>query len=411
MTAETASKPFFKNRAFLLAGLCVLLLLAIFSLWNGLESLRWGWRFDRAKALLAGHDAEGAFPLLDRCAQDNSSSAEAAFYAGRAARMTGRLDLAKTWLDRARGRGWAEVAVEIEQVLLGLQAGAVVPYQALAEKYLEVEQPDRPRVLEVLTLHHLRRLELPAARKYAEEWTRAEPDNPSAWNQWGTLEARSNNDKNAEDAYRKALALDPSSTAALEGLAIVLRKLRQPEEALLLVRKLEQIAPDRPGLNKLAGATLGDNGQADQAVTRLRRAVAVNPADNEAAVELSKVLLAKGVPAEARKVLEPVITRAPFDREALDAMAGVLGRMGERDEEAKVRSRLETVRRDLKLADDYMAEIGKDPRAVGPRLSLAELLWKNGRLGDATRWAESVLEIQPANEAAKAILQKARPAR
>lgn len=411
MNAETAQKPLAKPKKLLLAGLIVLLLLAIFSLWNGLESLRWGWRFDRAKALLAGHDPEGAYPLLDQCALDNSSSAEAAFLAGRAARMTGRLDSAKTWLDQARGRGWTEVAVEIEQALLGLQAGMVVPYQAFAEKCLEVEQPDRPRILEVLTRHHLRRLELPVARRYAEDWTRAEADNPMAWNQLGTLEFRSGDNKKAEEAYRKALALDQSSTAALEGLAVVLRKLRQSEEALLLVRKLEEVAPGRPGLDKLVGACLGDCGQTDQAIVRLRRALADNAADNEAAIELARVLLATGAPGDARKVLQPVMARAPFDREALEAMAGTLERMGDRDEEAKVRARLEGVRRDQKSADAYLAEIGKDPRAIGPRLSLAELLWKNGLKADASRWAESVLEIQPTNEAAKAILQKVRPAR
>lgn len=394
-----------------MAGLVVLLLLAALSLWNGLESLRWGWRFDRAKALLAGHDPEGAWTLLDRCARDNSSSAEAAFLAGRAARMTGRLGPAKIWLDQARGRGWAAAAVEVEQALLGLQAGVLVPYQSFAEKCLEVEQPDRPRILEVLARHHFRRLEMPAARRHTEEWTRTEPDNPAAWNQLGLLEFRSRNNKNAEDAYRKALDLDPSSAVALEGLAVTLRKLRQPEEALLLSRRLERVDPGRPGLDKLVGASLGDCGQTEEALVRLRRAVADQPTDNEAAIELGRVLLGNGSALDARKVLEPAMTRAPFDREVLDAMAGVLERMGERDEAARVRARLEGVRRDLKSADAYMLEIGKDSRAIAPRLALAELLWKNGMPADASRWAESVLEIQPANEAAKAILERARAAR
>lgn len=411
MNAETFQKSSAKPNKLLLAALIVLLLMAILSLWIGLESLRWGWRFDRAKALLAGHDPEGAFPLLARCALDNSSSAEAAFLAGRAARMTGKLDSAKTWLDQARGRGWAEVAVEIEQALLGLQAGVAVPYQAFVEKCLEVDQPDRPRILEVLARHHLRRLEIPDALRYAEDWTRAEADNPMAWNQRAVLEFRSNDSKKAEESYRKALALDPSSPVALEGLVVVLRKLRQSEEALPLARKLEQVAPGRPGLDKLVGACLGDSGEIDQAIVRLRRAIAENPADNEAAVELSKVLLATGAPADARKVLEPVMARSPFDREALDAMARALERMGDRGEEAKVRARLEGVRRDQKSAEAYLAEIGKNPRAVGPRVSLAEMLWKNGLTDDAARWAESALEIQPANEAAKSILQKARPTR
>lgn len=384
------------------------MLLASYSLWTGLESLRWGWRFERGKSLLSGHDAQGAYPLLEGCARNDSTSAEAAFLAGRAARMTGRLGPAKDWLDKARGRGWTEAAVEVEQALLGLQAGVTVPYLAFAVKCLDIDQPDRPRILEVLAWHHFRRLELPLARRFAGDWTDSERDNPAAWTLLGTINFRARDSDKAEEAFRKALALDPSSAAALEGLAITLRKLRQPEEALRLARKLEEVSPGRPGLDKIVGASLGDCGRTEEAVPRLRRAMAAEPGDNEAAIELARLLQATGAAGEARKVLDPVVARSPFDREALDAMAGILEGLGERAEAAKVRTRLEGVRRDLMLADIYMGEIGKDPRAVGPRLSLAELLWKNGMPADAARWAESVLEIQPGNEAAKALLGRAR---
>ncbi|MFN5329985.1 MAG: tetratricopeptide repeat protein, partial [Planctomycetota bacterium] len=175
-----------------------------------------------------------------------------------------------------------------------------------------------------------------------------------------------------------------------------------------LARKLESLAPGRPGLDRLIGATLAELGRTDEALKVLQTALATYPDDNETRVELARLYLAAARSAEARKVLEPVLVRAPFDREALDSMANALEQLGERNEADKMRTRLESVRRDLKLADGYMSDIGKDPRAVAPRLALAELLWKNGMPGEAARWAESVLVLDKSNATALVLLERVR---
>jgi tetratricopeptide (TPR) repeat protein len=391
-----------------LAVLALLLVLAGFSLWSGLESLRWGWRLDQGKSWMAEHDPEKAFPLLDCCARDNTSSAEAAFLAGRAARMTQRLAVARQWLDQARGRGWAPTAVELEQALLGLQGGAVEPYLAFVEKCLEVDQPDRPRILEVLTGFAYQRLDLSTARAHAQAWVDAEPENAAGWAWLGTIDSRQKNLNKAIESFRKAIEINPESVNAIEGLALSLRKVRQPEEALTLARKLEFLAPGRLGLDRLIGVCLAELGRTEEALKVLQNDLAMHQEDNETRVELARLYLAAARSADARKVLEPALARAPFDREALDAMANAMEQQGERNEADKMRTRLESVRRDLKQADGFMADIGKDPRAVAPRLALAELLWKNGMPGEAARWAESVLVLDKSNATALVLLDRIR---
>jgi tetratricopeptide (TPR) repeat protein len=408
MSADTKPLQSSSRQLATLAVLAFLLVLAGFSLWSGLESLRWGWRLDQGKSWMAEHDPEKAFPLLDRCARDNTSSAEAAFLAGRAARMTQRLAVARQWLDQARGRGWAPTAVELEQALLGLQGGAVEPYLAFVEKCLEVDQPDRPRILEVLTGFAYQRLDLSTARAHAQAWVDAEPDNPAGWAWLGTIDARQKNHNKAIESFRKAIEINPESVNAIEGLALALRKVRQPEEALTLARKLEFLAPGRLGLDRLIGACLAELGRTEEALKVLQNDLAMHPEDNETRVELARLHLAAARSADARKVLEPALARAPFDREALDAMANAMEQQGERNEADKMRTRLESVRRDLKLADGFMADIGKDPRAVAPRLALAELLWKNGMPGEAARWAESVLVLDKSNATALVLLDRIR---
>lgn len=408
MSADHKPVQSSRRQAATYVGLAVLVVLAGFSLWSGLESLRWGWRLDQGKSWLAEHHPEKAFPVLDRCARENAASAESAFLAGRAARMTQRLPAARLWLDQARGRGWAPMAVELEQALLGLQAGAVEPYLAFVEKCLEVDQPDRPRILEVLTGFAYQRLDLPTAQGHALAWTHTEPDNPAAWTWLGTIESRQKHASKAIESFRKALEISPESVNAIEGLALALRKMRQPEEALAWAVKLESLAPGRPGLNRLKGVCLAELGRTEEALNVLQNDWAAHPEDNETGVELARIYLAAARSREARSVLDPVLARAPYDREALDAMANTLEQLGERDEAAKTRARLEAVRRDLKLADGFMADIGKDPRAVAPRLALAELLWKNGMPGEAARWAESVLALDVSNATARVLLERTR---
>ena len=57
-----------------------------------------------------------------------------------------------------------------------------------------------------------------------------------------------------EYLYRRALELDPGNTDALEELGTLLRVLRRFEEALDVLRRLEQLVPDDPRL-------VGDNGR------------------------------------------------------------------------------------------------------------------------------------------------------
>jgi len=393
----------------LLVALAVLLVLACFSIWNGLESLRWGWRLDRGKALLTGHDPESAFPVLDRCARENSTSAEAAFLAGQSARMTDRRDSAKYWLDQARGRGWAEPAVELEQALLGVQAGVVFPYRIFAEKCLEVEQPDRPRILEALARHHFLGKEYPIARRYAAEWSEAEPGNPSAWVWLGRADLLLKDFPSASEAFSKALACDGSNSWAMAGLADSWRRQGRAEEALGMALKLKSIDPRRVSLDRLLGSCLADCGKFNEAIPALRKALASDPNDHEAAVELGRVLLlAKGDAGEARKVLEQSINRRPLDAEATGFLADALERLGERDKAAATRTRLGEIRGALKLVDQCMEEIGKNPKVIAPRLALAELYLKNGVRVESARWAESALVMEPNHERAREILLRAR---
>lgn len=408
MTNSDSTKIGAGRQRLLLGALAALVVLACFSIWNGLESLRWGWRLDRGKAFLAGHDPETAFPIMDRCARENSTSAEAAFLAGQSARMTDRLDSAKYWLDQARGRGWAEPAVELEQALLGIQAGVVFPYRIFAEKCLEVEQPDRPRILEALARHHFLGKEYPIARRYATEWSAAEPDNPSAWVWLGRADLSLKDFPSAAEAFSKALACDSSNSWAMEGLAASWRKQGRAEEALGMALKLKSADPRGVALDRLLGSCLADCGKLKEALPALRKALASDPNDHEATVELGRVLLAKGDAGEARKFLEQAVNRRPLDAEATGYLADALERLGERDKAAATKARLEEVRGALKLADQFMGEIAKNPKAIAPRLALAELYLKNGIRVESARWAESALVMEPSHERARELLSRAR---
>lgn len=163
-----------------------------------------------------------------------------------------------------------------------------------------------------------------------------------------------------------------------------------------------------------AGSAALSAGQAEEAVTRYRQAVELDPDDSVARLELGAALLAAGDAAgaadEARRVLALSATDARAHYLLGRALSGT-------DPEASIAS----LERAVELAPDLkearvalarrlgesgrsqdavaalQAAVDDDPRDQSPRLALAQLQAELGDLPAAEATLAAVLEIQPAN--------------
>ncbi len=153
-----------------------------------------------------------------------------------------------------------------------------------------------------------------------EQWLRAHPKDKAVLSAAGDAYARSGNFAMARSSYESVLKLAPDDSGALNNLANVLLRLKDPAA----IKIAEQAVAKNPA-NSNAIDTLGwalfENGQADRALKLLRDARLRDPSSPVIRYHLAAVLAQAGRKSEAREELEAALKGAgPFESLA-DAQA------------------------------------------------------------------------------------------
>ncbi|HEY8131628.1 MAG TPA: tetratricopeptide repeat protein [Thermoanaerobaculia bacterium] len=116
-----------------------------------------------------------------------------------------------------------------------------------------------------------------AAARYREILA-AHPDSSVAWTDLGNAEVHLGNREAAENAFRKALALDPTSRDALNNLAWLLYQQNRLDEAEAYARKaVAQTGPDSYLVLDTLARVLAAKGACDEAVRTFQQAIDAVP--------------------------------------------------------------------------------------------------------------------------------------
>lgn len=140
---------------------------------------------------------------------------------------------------------------------------------------LASRSPDDHRVL-----FHLGSLRCEQGRP-AEAWavlkrlTRAAPDFADGWNALGVALFRGGRRKEAEKAFYKALALNPTNGYILRNLGALMAR-RHPEEALPYLRRATRLLPSDQSALYAYAKGLMDAGRAADADRALKKAIVLN---------------------------------------------------------------------------------------------------------------------------------------
>ena len=147
------------------------------------------------------------------------------------------------------------------------------------------------------------------------------------WVNYGVALRRHGERQAAEDAYRRALELDPRGRSALVNLASLLRLEDRVEEA----EELEVVLARRPGRNPFTYLALGDislaNGRPAEAIRLYRRAIGLDRQSGEAWAAFGSAALAQGDHDAARRALRKARKRAE-DHPRIDLLARALAAGG-----------------------------------------------------------------------------------
>jgi tetratricopeptide (TPR) repeat protein len=175
---------------------------------------------------------------------------------------------------------------------------------------LEPADPEHYFKLGMVFLKH--RTADPAIYVY-ETALKSRPDVPKLWFGLGLSHYLAFRPKEAEQALRKALALDPHYDAAYVVLGDLLEQNSRPADALDVFRKAMQMRPDLYLPYYYYGKLTSKKGNEERAdaIASLRKAVSLNPTFSEARFELGKALAQAGETSEAIQQLNKSLELNP----------------------------------------------------------------------------------------------------
>lgn len=141
-----------------------------------------------------------------------------------------------------------------------------------------------------------------------------DPDIPELHANLGLLLERSGRPGEAEQHYRSAMALRPSLTQASLNLGVMLDRQRRADEAETVYRHALSLDPaSAPGWSNL-GVLLAGLGREDEAEACHRKAMALDPGHDKAAFNLAYLLLRQGRYAEGWECLEARTCYLPLQK-------------------------------------------------------------------------------------------------
>lgn len=205
----------------------------------------------------------------------------------------------------------------------------------------------------------------------------------------------------AVKAYQKVAALQPKNAHVLNEMGVVLTALERWEEAIVVLRKAQDVFQANPeqsapfGSDMIAinlGGALAGNGQVEEALTVLRPVVQDSPENPFIQMTLGKVLLQAGQKQEARQMLQTGLRKVSFPL----AFVGI-----ETTPEAKLETVLGQLYFELKQYDlaleHYQKAVQIDPEFAVGHFAMGNILRRQGQPEQAIPAYEKALKLQPRN--------------
>lgn len=134
--------------------------------------------------------------------------------------------------------------------------------------------PDNPTGLSIRAYYEYLALDMDAARRTYERFTKLYPDDPAGWNNLALVYKREGDYKKEEELYRTALGLAPADDHALNNLAVCLGHQGRFDEALALMKQLEVLTPDDPYADLHRAKIYAAMGKEDRAYRFLQKSLA-----------------------------------------------------------------------------------------------------------------------------------------
>lgn len=185
--------------------------------------------------------------------------------------------------------------------------------------------------------------------------------------------------REAEAAYRDALARDPDQPDALHLLGMIAYQAGRSDTAVELLNRAVALRPTQAQYQHDLGNVLQARGRLAEALACYRRAVALQPAHADAHFNAGTVLQQQGDLDAAAASYREALAHAPDFADAHTNLGTVLERAGQPDD----------------AMAHYQKALALEPRSVPALYNLGNALRVQGRLDDAAARYRDVIALDP----------------
>lgn len=184
-------------------------------------------------------------------------------------------------------------------IATGTAMAAMVAMTAVARAEFVEEPPATPDIRFLLqeAIEALGRRDYEAGRTRFQQALALEPDNVAALVNFGSLEYRAGNRKEAITLLRRATRLAPETSSGWIMLGVVAYEDGDDALALASLAQALLLDPSNPQARLYMGVTLGRKGWLDGAEAELRRAISLDETSRDAHFNLAVILLQRQNPA------------------------------------------------------------------------------------------------------------------
>jgi protein O-GlcNAc transferase len=260
---------------------------------------------------------------------------------------------------------------------------------------------------------HHRAGQLPQAERIYREVLKNDPRNADAWHLLGVIGSQVNNHEGAVECIRRAIELNPNSTAYHANLGAVYQKLKRFDQAIDCYRRALTFNPNNPEAHNNLGVAFQNQGDLTTAEACFRRALANNPDYAEAQSNLGNVLQALGKPAEALAAQRRAADLKPDYAAAHQGIGGALKDLGRTEEaiaayrralvlnagSAETHNNLGVALKDNDQLDEaaaaYRRALELKPDYAEAHTNLGNVLREQGKLDESVACHRRALELKP----------------
>ena len=375
---------------------------------GGLFGLHWWTQYElrTAKDLLAEMRFEEAGRLLDTYLRIRPRNAEAHLTAARAKRRAGEAAAAEHHLDEFDRLEGSTPASSLERVFLRAEHGALGNREASLRSSLEKGDQDPVLLLEALARNYQTSGRAAEALICLEDLLKERPLHPRArvWRAqiWGQMKRWDD----ALDDARLAVELRPGSLEARLIWAEANEHVGQTETAVREYGWLFEQGQKSPEVVLALARCWQDLARFAEARQTLDAFLAGEPARADVLVERGRLALREGGSPPAETYFRQAVAADPNNLNAHRFLLHCLRNSGTAEECVRVDRQLRQLEIRLGQIEQLGNEVQATPDETEPRYRLGVLLLQTGREEEGLNWLNSVLELNPGHEQARAALAK-----